>query len=547
MSRAAALAVVLLCALLANGRSIGAGDTRANEYLAASLAGDGDVFLDEYPEVTDPFARTVGGRRVSIYPPLSSALAAPLFALARPFVRPDEAAFALLGKLTAALLVALSAAVLSLAMARRGHAPRMALGAAALFALGTSAWSVSQALWQHPAALLFLSAALYCLVRAEEDDAWAARAGLPLGLALAARHADVAVVLVLAAATALRYPKRAFGLFLHALPAAAFQFAYGAIAFGAPLGHGFGGAGARFAANWSESLPGLLFSPARGLFVFTPLAALALAGAVRELRGPRRGLAASGLAAALAHLLLVGCWSEWHGGDSFGPRLLCGLLPPLFLFLPEGLRLAPRLGAVAAVASVAVQALGAFAYDTRWDRLHRDDFPAALWSWRDGPLAFQMRAGVVILARPRLEGERVVFRELRRTPLGPVGDTVEFAAGGLVVSGERGALCDVHLLRGARVAGPAVELHSNFAGIGFRLREAEPDAALCIEGEGQGTLYVSEASAFDRPRWTSYEVAGPFVVSHPRSAAHLTELTIGVGRGGGTLRLWRVRLPRACP
>lgn len=545
MIRAAALAAVLLCALLANGRSIGAGDTRASEYLAASLAGDGDVFLDEYPEVTDPFARTVGGRRVSIYPPLSAVLAAPMFALALPFVRADEAAFALLGKLTAASLVALSAAVLSLAMTRRGHAPRMALGAAALFALGTSAWSVSQALWQHPAALLFLCLALYCLVRAEEEDAWAARAGLPLGLALAARHADVAVVLVLAGATALRFPRRALGLFLHALPAAAFQFAYGAIAFGSSFGHGFGGAGARFAAEWSESLPGLLFSPARGLFVFTPLALIALAGALHELRGPRRGLAASGLAAALAHLLLVGLWSEWHGGDSFGPRLLCGLLPPLFLFLPEGLRLAPRLGAVAAAVSVAVQAVGAFAYDTRWDRLHRDDFPAALWSWRDSPLAFQVREGVVILARPGLEGERVVFRELRRTPLGPFGDTVQVADGGLVVSGERPALSDVHLLRGARAVDGAVELRTNFAGVGFRGRE--PAAALCLEGEGRGTLYVGEAFPFERPRWTPYAIDGAFRLAHPRSAAAGAEVTISVVRGGATVRLSRVGLADACP
>ncbi|HEY7510629.1 MAG TPA: hypothetical protein VIG50_10270, partial [Vicinamibacteria bacterium] len=75
------LAVFLL--LLANGRPIGAGDTRANEYTAASLAQESDFDLDEYPEVVEPFARTVGGRRVSIYAPVTPLLAAPVFAAAR--------------------------------------------------------------------------------------------------------------------------------------------------------------------------------------------------------------------------------------------------------------------------------------------------------------------------------------------------------------------------------------------------------------------------------------------------------------------------------
>src|SRR5206468_9067056 len=82
---AAGVALAAFVLLLSNGRPIGSGDTRPTERVAASLVQEGNLDLDEYPEVEDPFARTVGAHRVSIYPVLSAVLAAPLFALARPF------------------------------------------------------------------------------------------------------------------------------------------------------------------------------------------------------------------------------------------------------------------------------------------------------------------------------------------------------------------------------------------------------------------------------------------------------------------------------
>ena len=59
------LGVAVSVLLLVNGRPIGAGDTRANEYVAASLVEEGDLDLDEHPHVEPPFTRTALGHRVS--------------------------------------------------------------------------------------------------------------------------------------------------------------------------------------------------------------------------------------------------------------------------------------------------------------------------------------------------------------------------------------------------------------------------------------------------------------------------------------------------
>ncbi|HET8644403.1 MAG TPA: hypothetical protein VFO85_02865, partial [Vicinamibacteria bacterium] len=273
---AAAVALIALAGLLANGRPIGAGDTRANERVATSLVEEGDFDLDEHPEVEPPFARRVGEHRVSIYPVLTSVLAAPVFAGLRLLFALDETGSALAGKLAAALLASLAAAVLYVCLALRGSAH--AGTTAVVFALGTSVASTSQALWQHPAAVLFLCLTLLCLVRAEDDPTWAGRAGLPLGLMVAARHADVSLALVLAIGIAARWPRRLPALVLWSLPAAAFVLGYQWAVFGSPLRHGFSGALGRFSAPWGTGHLGLLVSPAKGLLVFTPVVLLAVAG-----------------------------------------------------------------------------------------------------------------------------------------------------------------------------------------------------------------------------------------------------------------------------
>src|SRR5207245_1467424 len=235
---------------------------------------------------------------------------------------------------------------------------RDALWTAVVSAPGTTVWSTGQAVWQHPLAVLGVCAALVCIVRAQDDAAWAGRAGLPLALAGAARYADIVLVGVLAVAIAVRWPRRLPLLILWAAPVVLAVLAYHQVYFGSPLRQGL--AADRFSAPWGEGQLGLLMSPAKGLLVFTPVVIMAAAGLVRAFRQGDRWLASACGAAALAHWVLVGRWAEWHGGESWGPRLMTDALPLLFLFLPEGYDLAPRLTAALAALSVAVQALGAF-------------------------------------------------------------------------------------------------------------------------------------------------------------------------------------------
>jgi hypothetical protein len=551
---AAAVALGALVLLLSNGRPIGSGDTRPTERAAASLVQEGNLDLDEYPEVEDPFARTVGSHRVSIYPVLSAVMAAPLFAAARAFFALDETGTALVGKAAAALFSSLAAAVLFLAVGRRRPVEEAML-AAGLLALGTSVWSTSQALWQHPAAVLFLSAAVLCMVRSGEDPAWAGRAGLPLAMAVAARHADVLLVAVLAAGIALRRPRQIGRMLVWAAPAVVFVLLYQWVYFGAPWRHGFAGSLGRFSETWGVGHAGLLVSPAKGLLVFTPVVVVAVAGMVRAFRRGERWLVTTLAAAAAAHWLLMGRWSEWHGGMSWGPRMMTDVLPLLFLFLPEGWDVLPRAAPALAALSVAAQVLGAFAYDYRWERLYQREGKGhpELWDVVRSPLVYYAGRRVLIFALPAIRDGRASVREHPIVLFGPRGSRAAFASGDApVVTGADATFGDAHLQRGARAEGGRLWLKGHWDGIFVRV--LDPARArrlqLRIAGRGQGTLYVGERTFWSEPRWTSYPMAGPFQIRHPY---HFPEsgggdVTVTLGRAAGEAELTSVALvPSTAP
>ncbi|HEY8147620.1 MAG TPA: hypothetical protein VIK51_01720 [Vicinamibacteria bacterium] len=544
--------LVLFVALIANGRSIGSGDARPTERVAASLVQEGNVDLDEYPDVEEPFAHQIGPHRVSIYPIGSAVLAVPVFLAARAGFALDETGLALAGKWAASLFSAAAAALLYLALGRR-RPHREAMWTAIVFALGTSVWSTSQALWQHPAAVLGLCAALLCMVRAEADDCWAGLAGLPLAFAVAARYADIALVTVLAIGIAVRWPRRIPQLVAWAMPLAALVLAYHWAYFGSPWRQGLA---PRFSAPWGEGHLGLLVSPGKGLFVFTPIALVAVAGLVRALRYDDRALAATCGAAVLAHWVFVGRWAEWHGGESWGPRLMTDALPLLFLFLPDGYDLAPRLTVALGVLSVAIQALGAFAYDYRWERLRQRPVAAIhseLWDVPQSPIVFYATRRLAILALPRIADGKVEIREHPIVLGGAHGSRVTFAGDRLRVEGTDETMQDVHEDRGARVQDGRLRLRGRWDGVSLRATEGarKRNLELRVDGEGSGVLYVGERSFWSPSvRWTTYPMSGRFHLRHPYSYATSggSDLMVTLGRASGAADIDSVALvPRGEP
>lgn len=544
------LCIVLFLLLVSNGRAIESGDTRVNARLAASLVLQGNFDLDEYPEAEFPFAHEVNGHRVSVYPALSAVLAAPVFLACRGFFGLDDTGIALAGKFAASLFSALAATLLFCAIGRR-HPSADARFAALVFALGTSVWSTSQALWQHPAAVLLLAIGVLFVLKAEHDEAWAGRAGLPLALALAARHADVALVGVLALGIAVRWPRRIPWLLAWGLPPMLLMLAYQWAYFGSPWTHGFSGSLGRFSTPWGHGHLGLLVSPAKGLLVFTPVVVVTLLGLVRAFRRGERWLALVLGAAVLAHFALMGRWADWHGGQSFGPRLMTDALPLLFLFLPEGIAVAGGWGAALAAIGIGAQLLGAFADDGRWERLYqRPPAPghAELWNVSHSPLSLYARRGAFFACLPDVRAGQVVVRQHPFVLFGPRGSRFGFASPDRIeVKGADPTASDVYLMGGARVDEGYLRLRGRRDGLFLRVT---PEARLRrlelrVNGHGDGALYVGERSFWSRKtRFREYPMSGAFRIRHPYLFADSggSDLVITLGLDAGTASIDSVAL-----
>lgn len=247
-----------------------------------------------------------------------------------------------------------------------------------LYCLGTLAWTYATLLFGHQLAAVAgfcaLAAAHWATTTPRRPGFWAALAGALAGLAVITEFPAAVVYLAVGAFLVVGAGwRRALPYVAGSLPFLALQLAYNWACFDHPLNFGYEyeatpafGDAARWV-SWPRPTVAalLLFSPNKGLFVFSPYLALAAAGLILAARrqGPARRLAITCLGIFLAYLLYNAGHYMWWGGSCLGPRHLVASLP----FLAFGLVfLLPRLSgpwiivlAAAGTWSVAVAWLGA--------------------------------------------------------------------------------------------------------------------------------------------------------------------------------------------
>ena len=414
------LLLVIALVYLANGRSIGAGDTVPARYLPISLLREIDFDLDEFTFLYDEtrrrtypfvgelpyFLRYRNGHYLSVYPPGPALLALPLYVPPVIAGMPATSAWVLrLEKLSAALITALSVLFLFWTL-RELTAERWALVIAAVYAFGTSSLSVSsQALWQHGPGQLCLAVSLYLLVKGLREPSSVPYIGFPLAAAILMRPTNALLALPLGLYVLHRHRSALWRCGLCALPPLAFLLFYNYALFGS-IGGGYS-PGTLDARSWFwqtplwEGLSGLLFSPGRGLFIYSPIFFLSLVGmALAWTSGPLLCKYVS-----IGPLLVVSLyskWAVWWGGWTYGPRLLADLAPLLCLFLyPLCIAMdrwrCLRAGfMVLALLSIGCHVLGAFWYDFRWDALmDTDRHPERLWHWSNSPPVYYTKEAFI--------------------------------------------------------------------------------------------------------------------------------------------------------
>jgi hypothetical protein len=338
------------------------------------------------------------GHVCSIFPPGVAILALPILipAVLAGVDPSDVTALLLLGHLVAAILEAITALLLW-SVVRRFVSARWSLGLVLLYLLATSVRTVaSQALWQHGGVHLAIAAALWLvLVEHPVSRSRELLAGFALGLGTVARQTAAIALPGIARRRAALHTVAGFGFGLIPL------LVYNSIAFADPFEQGYGSK--PFDTPILQGLYGLLLSPSRGVLIYTPYFAFAVAALVLAWR--RRGEVARRLrglgVAALVTLALYATYTEWWGGRVFGARFLDDLAPILFAALAWGIGqgLLARAWAqwafwITAGWSLVLFNAAALVYDQRWDTepVNVNFSPARLLDWSDPQWLAVLRA-----------------------------------------------------------------------------------------------------------------------------------------------------------
>lgn len=357
-----------------------------------------DFYSIEYPE----------GRPHTRYPIGPALLAMPVV-VALSWIRPsftDELQRDIPRKLEQLISSAIGAAAgfvfFWVIFSRFGSMP-IALASTLIFALGTSMWSTAtRALWTHCPLVLMLVVAMLLLERARHRPALIQFVSLPLAAAYLMRQTAILPIVVISAYVLVFHPRWLMKYFGWSLLVAIPFIAYNLSILGRLLPDYYSGNVFTPTTTFVESLLGNLFSPSRGLFVYSPVLLFTLRGFVISLRDPaQRRLSASYAAIVVGHSIVVGAASMWWAGHSYGPRLMTDIVPFLVYFTafnflwPHNAHAFARKGVVAAIAalglaSVIIHAQGALYFDTwRWNYVPNniDEFPSRSWDWSDPQFA----------------------------------------------------------------------------------------------------------------------------------------------------------------
>lgn len=318
-------------------RYTGSGDTVPNEVLPISIIYERDFDLNEFVDENSKspyyFSHVINGRIVSPYPIIPGILNLPVYFIAHILgVDLIEKRF-LLSMLSSSIISSISIVFIYLCLLKVCRRQGTAIFFTLTYAFATCVWSVtSRGIWQQGPSLLFITISLFLLLN--KNINFIPYSGFFLGMAVFNRPINFLIALPLTFYIVFHHRNifRRYILFV-AIPAfllCLYSYLYwGSIT---RLGqvHPLGA----FDGNFLSGLSGLLVSPSRGLFVFSPIFIFSLGYLFYALSSKTIEPIYKYLAISVISLvLLCSKWGYWWGGHCFGYRLLIELIPTLIVFL----------------------------------------------------------------------------------------------------------------------------------------------------------------------------------------------------------------------
>ncbi len=421
---AVVLGLALATVYATNRGNLGSYDTAPTTWMLLTLARGEGVYLDRFrPMMHDAnrvlpvFVKAWREHIVSRYPTAPAILLQPLVLPQVAFldwIRPGwdwlpwsaDRECEQIARRSMSVLIALTGVILYRTLISLGLR-RAALPATLAAALGSNLWTVgSQAMWQHGPAAFSLMVIISLLCSTPVSWWRLILAGIATAFLFSCRLMDGLFAVFIVIWLARTQPRGLFWFLPAPLLGAFILLNYNLTYFGE-----FTGGQAELEqlhrdihhvpGPWSgdivEGALGTLVSPSRGLFIYTPWVALAVATVplIVQRLDSRRSIVWL-LLALIPYFLLLSMYAVWWGGHSFGPRYWTDVMPLFAVLLAFGLewaidrsRILTGLFAMTIVLGICVQLIGAYCFPSSWSfkPVDVDSHHERLWDWRDNELA----------------------------------------------------------------------------------------------------------------------------------------------------------------
>jgi len=303
--------------------------------------------------------------------------------------------------LIASFIIALTAVILYI-ICREYLKKRESLIICFIFAFCTSSWSTaSRALWQHGPSMLMLSTALLMIIKSKKNYKIIQYVGIPLAMSYVIRPTNSISILLLSIYILIVHRKYFIKYILWSLivviPFIIFNYhVYNFILPPYYLPSKLGNL------QFLEALAGNLISPARGIFVYSPVLILSIWGMTIKTKEKNIKLLKITLISIIVmHWVAISQYPHWWGGYSFGPRIMSDIIPYLILFFiplfvhmsTKGISMKYALAIIVfilAILSFSIHYRGANASDVytwNYHPVNIDEMPSRLWDWSDPQFA----------------------------------------------------------------------------------------------------------------------------------------------------------------
>ena len=426
--------IVFFVTYLTNFRLIGSGDTIPASILPFNILENHNLYLDDYATYYKNICFTYflaegRGHFISAYPIVTPILITPLYAILYIIMKiidypidifnPGFRLIIMLMEKTSASLIASASSVFIFLTVKELTNHKNAIVSVIIFAIATNTWAISsQGLWQHGTVELLLSMMIYLIIINEKNKnmRYIFYLGFLSGLFIFNRPSESILLLpILYYIFKLNQKSVLLYYFCFMMLSSAPFILYNFYFFDNLFG-GYSSLLSLFTFNSQIAIRfiGLLISPSRGLFIYTPILLLSLFGflKIRKISNENIKLVLFIFAPSIIlQILLYSCFKVWWAGWSYGPRFLTGMLPILIIFLSLYLEehidfnrlnikkaLSISLIFILLLISIFVQIVGVFYYPSgSWDADPNIDLhPERLWDWEDTQIMRSFHAGPII-------------------------------------------------------------------------------------------------------------------------------------------------------